>query len=726
MDLKNLKEYTDSATPAPVVDLSVEEKSVEKYVAERVKHMQQFRKDLKIEQKWKEADREYIPSEIEFETRRRFESNDETGLRSKLVRIKDEDEDWRSKNSDPTLLVKIQTALSIIIDNNPEAVFKPLGRQNENKTALAKVLWERNWNLSGAKEVYKKYIFNKAKYGWAPMRVFPHLIKYDKDVLTEIDSEDPSKNKYDKRTLTWYNDVDREALNPFRTWIDEQTKPYDEYSMSDSYFEKDYTWDQAKVEFDQYGFSKMVPSPNNDLRVTYSEDSTPSSSSSGPSNAAAAEELKTRKDIVTIGFFESRLRDLHVIRIPKLNAPLYYCPLPNDDGLLSVYHSLWVLRDAESPYGISLWEMIKQKKGLYDKMQNMTMNQLVLSVMKMAFYTGTNNLTGDGTIKIKPGVMKQMVNGKVDWMQIPGPGKESFDGLQFVKNGMDDDSGVTPTLQGSVTGQTLGETQLAKEAALKRLKVPVDNIAYAIEQDAYLSLSWMGQIYSTPEVKEFATLGEIKDYEMEASVSALEMNPTNGFDPNTGAAQGPFQTTFLPEMSLPLEKQGDKLVESRTERFFSMGKDIELGDLKWRGIIKVLPKSIVTSSMELIKQGIKETFSIIAPLLAQPPQIFGKAVKWLLLANEQDPKEVLPDAWLAFLEQDHQSLFIDAPMMPQPGMPGQPGQMPGIPSNQSSLQGAAGTSPLTPGPTAVPAGQINTPSAPGSTGAPRQELTRMQ
>lgn len=725
MKIDDLKNYTETSEPAKPEALKNDEKEeqVEKYVAERVKQMQDFRTAKKIEQRWKEADREYIPSEIEFETRKRYESDEETGLRSKYVSVKDEDEAWKSNNSDLTLLTKIQTAVSIIIDNNPSAVFKALTRKNENRTALAKVLWERNWNISAAKQAYKKFVFNLVKYGWACLRVYPRLVKYDKQVLTSLDTEDSTKNTYDSKTLTWYNDVDRENLNPFRTWIDEQTKPYDEYSMGDNYFEKDYSWDQSVVEFEQYGFTDIVPSPT-DLRVDYTE-SKSTSPSSGPAVSGEAEELKSRRDIVTIGFFESRLRDLYVIRIPKLNRILHYCPLPNDDGMLSIIHTMWILRDAEFPEGVSLWEIIKQKKGLYDKMQNMTMNQLVLSIEKMGFYTGTNNLGGDGTIKIKPGVLTQMVNGKVDWMDIPGPGDDSWKGLQYVKNGLDDDSAITPTLQGQVTGQTLGETQLAKEASLKRMKVPVDNIAWAIEQDAYLSLSWMGQIYSTPEVKEFATMKEIQDYESEASMAAVETNPKGGID-EQGAAQGPFETSFLPDISLPLEKVGDKLVESRTERFFSLGKDIDLGELKWRGLIKVEPKSIVTSSSELEKQGIKETFNIIAPLLPQDPKFFAKPVKELLISSEQDPKKWLPDDWLAFLEQDHNSLFVAAP--PPAALPGAPATPSGagpMPSNQTSMQGAAGTTPSPGGPTVVPAGQINTPQVPGST-APRQELTRMQ
>lgn len=721
MDLENLDKFTTAvAAVEPPPETDEKKKSVEKYVVKRVQEMRDFKKELKVEEKWKEADKEYVPSELDFEKsgRKRFEQSDETGWRSKMVEVKDEGEDWRSQNSDPTLLSKIQTAISIIIDQNPEATLKPLLKKHEKKTALAYALWQRNWNISGSKEVYKKFVFNLAKYGWAAGRSFPHLIKYKKDVLTEYYQDEPEKNVYEKKELVWYNDVDKENLDPFRVWLDEQTKPYDDYSTNEEYFEKDYSYDQAAAEFEKYGFEKLVPSPRN-LKESYTEDG---------SEPAKDDEKKTRQDIITVGFFESRLRDLYVIRLPKLGRILHYCPLPNDDGLLSIWHVPWILHSAEHPYGISLWETIKQKKGLYDKMQNMTMDQLVLSIMKMMFYTGTTSLTGDGKIKIRPGRAVQLVNGKMEELKVSGPGAEAWEGLKFLKEGMDDDSGITPTLIGKAEGKTLGQDLVSRESSLKRLKVPVDNIAYAIEQDAYLSLSWMGQIYSTPEVKDFADLKEIEDYQKEMGVAAVQTVPQGGMDPVTGQAIGPFQTSFLPEISLPLEKQGNKLIESRTDRFFKLGQDIALEDIKWKGIFTVEPKSIVSSSAELEKQGKTELFNILVPLFPQPPEFFAKAAQQMVIVREEDPQDWLPANWLVFLQQDSttQPLFLPPPqVMGQPGSAPGMGQQPGVSSNQTSMQGQNQTTPGIRNPTVVPTGQINLPQAPGSTGQ-RQELTRMQ
>ena len=715
MDITGLKKHIDagSATTSEIKQTD-DQKTVESFVDSRVVEMQDFRKQLKVEKMWKEADLEYEPQEIELSKKKRWETDDKQGLRARAVPVSDSTQDWRSNNSDPTLLTKIQTAISIIIDNNPEATLKPLSRKYEHKTALAYALWKRNWGITNAKEVYKLFCFNLAKYGWAVGRSYPRLIQFQKDVLTEVNQADYSKNVYEKKTLTWFNDVAKQNMNPFRTWIDEQTKPYDDYSMNDGYYELDYSWDQAMIEFERYGFDKVVPSPR-DLRINYEEDR---------SKSAELDDLKKRQDIVTIGFYENRAKDLYVIRIPKLKLVLHHCPLPNDDGLLSLWQTPWILADSTHPYGISLWQIIKQKKGLYDKMQNMTMDQLVLSIMKMFFYSGTNNLIGNGKIKIEPGKGVQIINGKIDWMDVPGPGKEAWDGLEYLRQGMEDDTGITKTLQGDSRGQTLGQDLISKESSLKRLKIPVENIADAIEQDAYITLSWTAQVLSTPEIKEFADEKEISNYEMEMGLKRTGITPLGGINPETSEPIGPFQTAMLPEISLAMEKEGDTLIESRSERFFSVGSDIKSSDLKWRGIFKVEPKSILASSSELEKQRKMEVFNVMAPLLVQPAELYAKPVKQLLNINEENPIDWLPDSWLQFLDQNAMTLLLPPP--PQmPGLPGA-GMGQGVPSNQTSMQGAAGTTPAQGGPTVVPQQQTSVPKAPGYSAAPRAELTRAQ
>src|SRR3990167_3005864 len=137
-----------------------------------------------------EADREYMPrslSEKKKDTGSVMLIQDEIkGLRgSRIVPITgQEGNEWRSDVSEPTLFVKIQTALSILVDQNPEAVFKALLEKYKPTKNMAKAIWKRSWGLANSKEMLKLFIFDLAKYGWAIGRTYPRLVQRPKEILT--------------------------------------------------------------------------------------------------------------------------------------------------------------------------------------------------------------------------------------------------------------------------------------------------------------------------------------------------------------------------------------------------------------------------------------------------------------------------------------------------------------------------------------------------------------
>lgn len=635
------------------------------YINRRVEDMIDFRKNLNIEARWHEADEEYIPHELDFgTTRKRFETDQDTGLRSRMVPVGDATQQWRQASSAPTLLAKIQTAVSIIVDQQPEADLVALVKKYEKTTDLAYSLWKRNWQITNAREKLKLVIFDLIKYGWAAQRTYPRKVQYDKRVLESKDLENPENDTYKQSQITWFNDVDRQRLDPYRTWVDELTTPYDPYSTNECYYEMDFSYDAAKVEFGQYPNFKYVKHDSQLIRDNGDGSKKSNRSSTG-------EENKKRKDVVTLGFFQSRTKDMYAVVAPKDGIMVYLSPLPNDDGYLDLTHTMWILRKSGIPYGISLWEVIRQNKALYDKMKNMGMDQLVLSIMKFGFFSGTNTAVGDGTIEIIPGQARQLTSStgkpEVDWMEIPGPGEDFWKGVQAVQDMMDDESGITPTMEGDVTGKTLGEILHAKEAALKRLKVPVDNIAWLIEQDAYLTLSWMSQLYSIPMIKEFSDLEELQAYEQEEQTTNTALF---GMQQPDGSFTGPYQAHYLPQLALHLEDSEGQLKQSSKSKFFQVGKDIKPNQLKWKGIFKVISRSIIDTSQELVKALKMEMFNMLVPLLQMPPELAAKPAEQILKVNEEDPKDWLPDAFIQYLQNGPQ---------PQPGMPGAPGQPPQLP-----------------------------------------------
>lgn len=673
-DTDIIQQDVDNAQPEAMEDgksykPKPEESVISKYIDQRSESMKAWRKSLNIEKRWDEADKEYLPNELEpseqtWPLRKHYETDQQVGLRAPLIRIGDDANDWRSQSRSMTLLNKMQIALTLIIEQDPEAVLVALVKKYEKSIPLARSLWKRSWAVTRSVNILKLICFDLMKYGWGVQRTFPRKIQFDKEVLTEFDPEDASKNKYETRQNMFFNDVWRQRLDPRYTWIDETTRPYDHMSMNDCYYEIDYTFDAFCNEFKQYPNYKFVKrdslEPSHQDRLSKNK-----------------EEMK-RKDLVTVGFYENRLKDLFAIRVNVGKIMLHVGPHPNDDSMLSLSHAPWIIRDSNLPFGVSLWEVIRQNKKLYDKMQNMTMDQLTLSIYKMFFYTGTSNFLNDGMIKIEPGVGKQIINGKIDWMDIPGPGADSWKGLDYLDKEMETDSGIGVVLEGGVPSgrHTRAELQQQKEASLMRLKAPIDNLADLVDQDAYISLSWMSQLYSTPQVMEFSTPSQLLEFEAENDIQHQHIFQDSPKDN--------IQATFLPQLALHLEDRNGRLTESKQSQFFQVGKGpLATKNLKWKGIFKTVPKSLIVTSEAMERKEKLEMANLLIPMFGQPPEIMLKPAKQIIESHEEDPEDWLPDAWLA-MDKGQKPLFT--PTAP-PGGPPQGG----IPGNQSTMQGAAGT-----------------------------------
>ena len=593
--LKEIKKLTEKETPEVKKESDVEAE-LQEYLENRIQVLKDSRKsilgNLNFDQLMKDADREYVPHSLTEKPRQTayIEADEITGLRgARVVKLGTQNPDaWRSDISEPTLFVKINTALSILMQQNPEATFKAVLDKYKPTTSLAKSIWKRSWNLAGSKEQMQLFIHNLAKYGWAPGRTYPRMVKRPKEVLIELDIDNPENNKYEKRTIVDFNDIFREALDPHRTWIDDMANMTDPWSMDDWYFEKDY----SKAIFDlEFGNYKRHGEVKAGALVRDSEEN----------SSDLNDETKQRDDIVTVGFYEKRTADLYSIYIPSQKIVLYNGPLPNDEGMLTYWDAQWTLRDPRTRIGIGLYEILKNDKVLYDRFDNMTMDQLVMAVYKMLFYSGPH-APGDSTIRVEPGVAKQKLPGTtIDVIDVPFE-PEAWNGLEYRRKRIDENTGITPTLEGEVTGKTLGEVLHAKDSALKRLNIPLANIATAIEKEAYITLSWANQVYSLPEVMEFANEKQLQEFEQERGQQ---------FDQATLFPNGRIQADFARNLDLSLEENREgELIESPNQRFFVIGKDIQKEAIKWKGRVTIKALSIVAPSQELERQRKLKNYNI--------------------------------------------------------------------------------------------------------------------
>jgi len=647
------------------------EKEVQEYVSARVHDMKEFRKDKlpnlnrSIEDIWKEADQEYQPHELDFEARTRVVTDETEGLRSRLVKS-GEDGRWQSNMSSPDFYVKVNTALSILVDQNPEAVFMPSSKKFQANTDLAYGNWKNSWEMSGAKQQLKNQIFNMCRYGVGFMRTHPKLIEMDKMVMTDYYPNDPDKNKFEKRRLVKYNDLSRESLNPWDVWWCEFAKPGDYHSMEDWYYEREYSWDKLKQEFKDYDNLQFVPK--------------------GATDPDSDESKGKSQDSVTVGFYENQVLDMYVIWIPEANVVLHHSPLPNDDGMLSLSFAPWTLRDDRHIAGIGLYEIIRNDSILYDRLLNMTMDQLVLSIYKMFFYKGTNILGENDQLVLTPGKGEQVSDPQaINFLDVPGPGGEAWAGLAFLQDRKDSMSGVTPQLTARLSGnKTLGQDVQAKEAALERMKTPLDFILDSLQQEAYITLSWQKQILSTPEILEYTdektlvlALNEmgVAEEDIAKYVKQLESPERSQemlFDEvneDTGE-QRRFANVF-PESSFSLEMDEEgELIESEEQKFYRFGVDLPTQRLDWKGIIRIKPQSVLAPSKELTRRQKLDLFNIVYPaiqtMLAQPmhiPVLFP-SIKQIIKVFEEDQKDWFDEEAMMMLMED-----ASKPLPPPPPDP---------------------------------------------------------
>jgi hypothetical protein len=622
-----------------------EELDVNEYLKKRIPILKETKKNIlgnfDFEQLMKDADKEYIPHNLrEGKSSSVMLVQDEIkGLRgSRVVPIGDTQADWRSDVSEPTLLSKVQTALSILLGQNPDAVFKGLNDKYKKTSQLAYSIWKRSWIVAKSKNQMKLAIFDLAKYGWCIGRTYPRYIARKGKVLVEINDDHPEKNKYKDVTIVQYNDVYRERLDPFKTWIDDMANLNDPFSTNDWYYEKDYSWDLFLTEFGDYANIKYVKEGG---KVKEDE-----------------EESIEREDVITVGFYESVDKDLYAIRIPSQDITLFYSPLPNDKKKLSCWWTVWNIRNPKTPYGIGLYEIMRNDKVLYDRMKNMTVDQLVMAIYPMLWYSGAGGITNDGEMTISPAVIKQKAPGTTVEQTDIKYDPRGWEGVEKIRDQIDDTTGITPTLQGQTEAKTLGQSLQDKEGALKKLSIPLGNISQMISDEAYISLSWMKQIYSIPEIKTFLSEEEIQEYADETGRTAQNVMTTK-INSETGEPEE-MQADFYPQLELSLEDRDGMLVESKENRFFNLGIDIPLSTLDWEGMIEIKTDSMLSPTPELERQRKMELFNLLQPVIAQISLAIktdvdtaislAKPVYQLLETQNEKPNLWLPDELIKAME----------------------------------------------------------------------------
>lgn len=613
------------------------------FVVARLDYLKQYRKNLGIEEIWQAADRAYIPHKIKASSKRTvFVSDDELGWRSSPIDLVGED-NWQEESVPPNPYIKIQTALGIIVDQNPSAVLEPGAKIYENNRALVKNLYERSWDIAYSKTaLLKPLTFNTAKYGMGVGRTYPLNITRDVRDLIKYDAANPSKNKYEDVQQTYFNDVFRESLSPWDVWFDDASIIGNPHSTNDAVYFKDYDWMKLKRNFGHLkNFKYIVPTErvvNDEGKIVDSETAT------GANNQS--------KLMERVWFYENLEMDLLFIftesGIVLVNEPL---PQKPKNKRLSVWYTIWTLRDDKSIYGIGVYEAMRNDHQAHVKIRNMTLDQLVLSIYREWFYTGTDTLEGDGIMRTVPGKGRQVQDPKnMSWNEVPGPGREAWLGEERQRERIDEATGISKSLEGAITGSTAFEIAQARESALKRMKTPLENITDGLVKDAYISLGIFEDLYAVPKIRLIAENKYIEPFELDLYEREDGGDLVEGEDYEQIEREVPLNVQASQDDEL-----GENNFTASEERQYIK---LSPANVPWEGIIKIDGQSIIANSELLERVTTVELGNIIVPLFGMPPEIAMKPAKQILKAYDEDPVDWLPDAWLNPPEPVAPSTFV--------------------------------------------------------------------
>lgn len=611
---------------------TTEEKQDLDFFLKRKNQLIDFRTNSGIEKKWKQADADYEPHELGPAGKKVLVENERTEVSSYVNLNRDQ---WRSRIASNEPYIKIQTAISILFDRNPEAVFDPMARRYEANSRFMEQLYHRTWadvNLGSKKEL-RKFIFNVAKYGWAPARrYYKRLVRKDLNLIKRYNLE-TKQFEYEKKDLTDVDDVYFESKSPWDVWIDDMAKPDDPRSR------RDWMWREV---FDKSTFESLWGEGKNSGLVDFATIS-PDVSSDGRDAKDYKRVNYTSDDLVVVWFYENRLTDRLMV-VTDNDLLLESNPIPRSDKETSLVDTYWTLRSTESPYGIGLNEIMRGNKVLLDKVRNMTIDQVVLSIYKMFFYSNTEQLDDEGgeVITLDPGKGKKVIDPKnITWFDVPGPGRDAFEMLERIDKNIEDDTGVTKTLEGEITGKTAFEIAQAQQGALKRLATPLRNIKSALEWDAKLCVNLMKMVYSVPKVFSFTDPELIQEY-----VTSVEDDKELYFTD----ASGVFNVLKYREFQLNIEKNSEDVFEgSENKQFFTAKPSY----LEWEGEISIRVESMIEMSKPAERELKLQMSNILLPLIGQMAAnpmlipIYLKPVKQILKLYNENPSDWVPSQWLS-------------------------------------------------------------------------------
>ncbi len=126
----------------------------------------------------------------------------------------------------------------------------------------------------------------------------------------------------------------------------------------------------------------------------------------------------SERGMTEIYFFENQFDDWFIVEVNGVMVA--WEPLPQNSKRLSLTWGYWNLRSAETIYGIGVVETMEKDEQIIDRVNNLTIRQLLMTIAPPGFYDGPEDPDNEN-IKYNAGVLRRMKNtDTIKWLEAKG------------------------------------------------------------------------------------------------------------------------------------------------------------------------------------------------------------------------------------------------------------------------------------------------------------------
>lgn len=557
-------------------------------------------------------------------------------------------------SQEPIAFSKIMIATSVLAGKLPDAEIladdKVYGR-------AAYELWKRNWALKGANGENTMIMTyqNLFTYGWAAWRVYPRRVQVKRNGVDKI----------------LFDDIYREPLDVTRTWLGIGFNHGDYWSQYEVYYEKD----MPKSEF----FQKYPQALKEKSKLEYCS----------VSEEAKDENNEKAKTSVTIGYYENVLSNRYIVKCGKL--VIYDGEMPNDESYGSTVVVRCFQKNANDPYGVGLYELMRGNTALFTYINSLNAQQVEAEIFPLLFGPQVQN--GTATYKRSPNVVNPKTPGStIDVIRTSGNVAQGITFADKQKMAIEENTGVNNIVAGQNAENTLGSTVILKEAAYNRLTPPKNSVMNGLQTDAHIAMSWMLQTYPVDKIFMIDSDEDLAEFSRQNPDYFIESEQVMGDD---GLPTGSFVAVASPNLRLNFDFTPEgELLEDVPTRTIS-AKNL-FGELQTHGhTSKYLEfiidgDSMLLPSLEIQKQTFMALFPVITNQLTlifslrnQDPEAASsqlKALEQLLTIQRQNIYDFIS-------KEDYDAIIAKIPSIVQAQMKEAQMQMD---AKNTAMQTAAG------------------------------------